>query len=283
MHSSLSEINNNCPVCNSETSKLRYELAWGNVVQCRKCSCAFTSGCDVEHANKQAFHNAHNGGEIALQRQWASERLSALQKFVVAGTLLEFGPGTGEFLRAAVEAGFQVTGVDRFPHLRSENKHGRVSLMESDALSFVAEQPFDAVAAVHVLEHFRKPFDFLAAVRTNLKESGWLLLEVPNYASLSRVMSGRRWNCLVDYHALQFTPGSLSTLIQTAGFKIVSLESVGCSTTHLVGLGLPFVGRRLGFSVSYGWEPNGSFRRLAMMVEKKLDWGCNLRLVARKA
>jgi SAM-dependent methyltransferase len=209
--------------------------------------------------------------------------LSALQRFVGSGSLLEFGPGTGEFLHAAAEAGFQVTGVDRFPHLRTENSHAGVSLQESDALSFVAGEPFDVVAAVHVLEHFHNPYDFLAAVKSNLKESGWLLLEVPNYASLSRVMSGRRWNCLVDYHALQFTPGSLSSLLQRAGFKVVSLESVGCSTTQLVGLGLPFIGRRLGLSVSYGWEPNGSIRRLAMLVEKKFDWGCNLRLVARKA
>ncbi|HKE60389.1 MAG TPA: class I SAM-dependent methyltransferase [Pyrinomonadaceae bacterium] len=218
-----------------------------------------------------------------LPRQWAHERLSTLRKFVTEGTLLEFGPGTGEFLRAAAEAGFQVTGVDRFPHVRTENKHPSVSLVESDAPSFIAAEPFNVVAAVHVLEHFRNPYGLLAAVKRNLKESGWLLLEVPNYASLSRVISGRRWNCLVDYHALQFTPESLNSLLLRAGFKVVSLESVGCSTTQLVGLGLPSLGRRLGLPVSYGWEPNGSIRRLAMMVEKKFDWGCNLRLVARKA
>src|SRR5262245_3069848 len=271
-----------CPVCESEKSHLRYRLAWGNVVQCRQCTCAFTEGCDVEDANREAFHNGQSGGESELPRQWARERLRALRKFVTNGTLLEFGPGTGEFLQAAAAAGFRVTGIDRFPQLRPENRHG-VSLLEADALSFVAAEPFDSVAAVHVLEHFRKPYDFLNAVRANLKESGWLLLEVPNYASLSRVMSGRRWNCLVEYHALQFTPDSLGTLLERAGFKVLSLESVGCSTTQLVGLGLPFVGRRLGLSVSYGWEPNGSFRRLAMMVEKKLGWGCNLRMVTRKA
>ncbi len=282
MHSVPAQTNSLCPVCESERANLRYQLDWGNVVQCRQCSCAFTEGYDVADANHQTFHNGQTGGESALPRQWARERLRVLQKFVTQGTLLEFGPGTGEFLQAAAEAGFQVTGVDRFPHLRSENRHG-VSLFESDALSFVAAEPFAAVAAVHVLEHFRKPYDFLAAVKANLKEAGFLLLEVPNYASLSRVMSGRRWNCLVDYHALQFTPDSLNTLLERAGFKVLSLESVGCSTTQLVGRGLPFVGRRLGFSVSYGWEPNGSFRRLAMKVEKKLDWGCNLRMVARKA
>jgi SAM-dependent methyltransferase len=283
MYSSSSHSNSNCPVCHSDKSKLRYRFDWGKVVQCARCTCAFTEECDVERANNDAFHNGQNEGGAELYRQWARERFSALQKFVGEGTLLEYGPGTGELLRVAAEAGFRATGVDRFPHLLPENRHAHVSLLESDALSFVAAQPFDAVAAVHVLEHFQKPYDFLAAVKTNLKDSGWLLVEVPNYASLSRVMSGRRWNCLVDYHAVQFTPDSLSTLMQRARFKVLSLESVGCSTTQLVGLGLPFIGRRLGFSVSYGWEPNGSFRRFATMVEKKLDWGSNLRLVARKS
>jgi hypothetical protein len=278
-----SSARNNCPVCDSQRSKLRYQFAWGKIVQCAECTCAFTADCDVEDANQEAFHNGQTGCENALQRQWARERLSALQTFVTTGTLLEFGPGTGEFLQAAAEAGFEATGVDRFPHVRPENKNARISLLEFDAVSFLAAKPFDAVAAVHVLEHFRKPYEFIAAVKGNLKDAGWLLLEVPNYASLSRMMSGRRWNCLADYHALQFTPGSLTTLVQQAGFKVLSLESVGCSTTQLLGLGLPFIGRRLGLEVSYGWEPNGSFRQLATKVEKKFHWGCNLRMVAQKA
>ena len=272
----------NCPICGSADSGSRYEFTWGKIRECRSCTGAFAEGCDFEEENEEAFSNGHGDESIALNRQWSSQRLSALQRFITNGTLLEFGPGTGEFLYTAAEAGFSAVGVDRFSRLRSENNHPRLSVVQADARTFRAPTPFDAVAGVHVLEHFIEPYEFLTAVRENLKDSGFFLIEVPNYASLSRAVSGRRWRCFVSYHALQLTPRSITALLEKAGFEVVHLESVGCSTTQLLGLGIPFLGRRLGMSLSYNWEPGGSFRELATSLESRFRWGYNLRVVARK-
>lgn len=271
-----------CPICGSAESGSRYEFTWGRIRQCRSCTGAFTEGCNFEEENEEAFSNGNGDESISLYRQWAAERLSALQKFVSDGKLLEFGPGTGEFLYTAAEAGFDATGVDRFPRLRRENAHPRVTVVQADARTFKSTSPFDAVAGLHVLEHFSEPYEFLSAVRENLKDSGFFLAEVPNYASLSRAVIGRRWSCFVSYHALQLTPKSITSLLEKAGFKIVHLESVGCCTTQLVGLGIPFIGRRLGLSINQSWEPRGRFRELATSFEKPLRWGYNLRVVAQK-
>lgn len=271
-----------CPICLSSDSGSRYEFDWGTIRECRRCSGAFAEGCDTEQTNEEAFTNTHDDESIALYREWSSERLAALQEFITSGTLLEFGPGTGEFLFTAAEAGFKSIGVDRFPRLRPENGHPNVSFVQSDARTFRASSPVDAVAGLHVLEHFLDPYEFLTAVRENLKENGYFLIEVPNYASLSRAVAGRRWRCFVSYHALQFTPKSMTTLLHAAGFKALKMESVGCSTSQIVGLGVPFIGRRLGLSLGYNWEPKGSFRKLATSVERPFRWGYNLRVVAQK-
>ncbi|HKO61339.1 MAG TPA: class I SAM-dependent methyltransferase [Pyrinomonadaceae bacterium] len=272
----------NCPICESQESETRYRFAWGTIRECRTCGGAFADGCDTEQTNEDAFANTHDDESIALYRQWSSERLAALQEFITSGTLIEFGPGTGEFLFTAAEAGFTAIGVDRFPRVRPENEHPRVSFIQSDARTFRAAGPVDAVVGSHVLEHFIRPYDFLTSVRENLNDKGYFLIEVPNYGSLTRAVAGRRWRGFVSYHALQLTPKSMTTLLKAAGFKTVKMESVGCSTSQIVGLGVPFIGRRLGLSLGSNWEPGGSFCKLAARVERPFHWGYNLRVVAQK-
>lgn len=271
-----------CPICNSAESRKRYEFEWGEVRQCKRCTGAFVEGCDIELKNELAFAGEAVDESLSLNRQWANERLSSLTRFLGKGRLLEMGPGTGEFLHAAASTGFTAVGIDRYPRMRAENQHERVTMIASDARTFDTALPFDAVAALHVLEHFSDPHELLGVIKRLLRAGGYLLIEVPNYGSLSRMFAGRKWNCFVNYHALQFTPRSLRLLLEQMGFETVSLETVGCSTTQLIGLGVPSIGRRLGLPVRYGWEPNGNLRRFASNIESRFNWGYNLRVVARK-
>jgi hypothetical protein len=272
-----------CPVCRSVDFRSCYEFVWGKILQCRDCTCAFAHGSNVDSENDAAFSNDDLDEDMLLYRQWASERLSTLLRFVNSGNLLEFGAGTGEFLHEAAVAGFSAVGVDKHPRIRKENEHPRISIVRSDARGFRTDHQFDVVAALHVLEHFSDPYDFLDAIRRNLTDNGVVLIEVPNYASLSRVATGRRWNCFVSYHALQLTPSSMVTLLKRAGFEVLSLESVGCGTTQVLGLGIPWLGRRIGLSMKYGWQPPGAIRQIATSVEHRMHWGNNLRVVARKS
>jgi ubiquinone/menaquinone biosynthesis C-methylase UbiE len=271
-----------CPVCGSSRQRQRYSFPWGRIIRCKDCTAAFTCGVDLDTENCETFANCHDDGSVEVFRQWASERLSAVQRFIKEGTLLEFGSGTGEFLYMAASAGFKTIGIDRFARLRPENKHPHVSLIQTDARAFQVRASFDVVAAVHVLEHFPDPYQLLSRVRENLKDSGFFLVEVPNFSSMSRAISGRRWRCFVRYHALQFTPQSLRVLLAKARFRVLSLESVGCSTTQLLGLGIPFIARRMGLTAPVNWQPGTVVTKLATAVERSRGWGLNLRAVAQK-
>lgn len=271
-----------CPVCSASDYRTRYVFGWGEILQCSRCGCAYTEGCNPEEMNRRAFSRHEANDAVDLYRLWARERLSTLMRFTTSGSLLEFGPGTGEFLYTAAQAGFHPVGIDRFPQLNPENRHPEVAFIQADARNFRSTRRFDAIAALHVLEHFRAPYEFLSAVRENLADSGYFLLEVPNYASPSRVIAGRRWRCFVSYHALHLTPRSLTILLNRAGFKVAYIETVGCSTTQLVGLGVPFVLRRLRLPSPLGWEPAGVLRKVASGIERPLRWGYNIRVVACK-
>lgn len=272
-----------CPVCSSQSYKCRYIFSWGRVVQCLLCSSAYGDGYDVEEMNRITFNNPNLDVSIDLCRLWAKERLATLKKYIISGRLLEFGAGTGEFLYTAAQAGFYSVGLDIFSRLRKENYHPMLSIITADVRYFRADVPFDVVAALHLLEHFSKPYEFLTSIRENLKKNGYLLVEVPNFASLSRFVLKRHETCFVPYHYLYLTPKSLVTLLENAGFKILELQSVGSSTTQVIGRVGSFILRHLGFkNLSVWWEPSGLLKESVINLERLFFWGLNLRVVARK-
>ena len=52
---------------------------------------------------------------------------------------------------------------------------------------------FDAVTFWHVLEHLENPGEALVAAGRLLKSNGWLVVAVPDYASLQAKLFGKYW------------------------------------------------------------------------------------------
>jgi 2-polyprenyl-3-methyl-5-hydroxy-6-metoxy-1,4-benzoquinol methylase len=144
------------------------------------------------------------------------------------GSLLDVGCGTGEFLAAARERGWTVTGCD--PVLESA-RHAtrergldvRATLLEDSGLP---ERSFDVVTATHVLEHMHDPAAFVALVARWVRPGGHLFIEVPNFDSFHRRGHGEAWPGLCPLeHVVHFTPRTLRALINGAGFRVRSIRT----------------------------------------------------------
>ena len=102
---------------------------------------------------------------------------------------------------------------------------------------------FDIVTMWHVLEHVAKPEEYISKIFGILRDRGRLIIEVPNFNSWSRGITGKYWLGLdLDYHITFFTPESLSSMLKKYKFKIkavhtFSLEySIFISAQSLVSL-----------------------------------------------
>jgi 2-polyprenyl-3-methyl-5-hydroxy-6-metoxy-1,4-benzoquinol methylase len=100
---------------------------------------------------------------------------------------------------------------------------------------------FDTITMWHVLEHVREPEKYIMKFVNLLKKGGNLIIEVPNYDSWSRRLTGKYWLGLdLDYHLYFFDTKSLIKLLEKYNFEIkkvhtFSLEySVFTSTQSLV-------------------------------------------------
>ena len=164
------------------------------------------------------------------------------------GRLLDVGCGKGRFLAAASAAGWDAMGVEYAPaSAEAARATYGVEVVAGDFLELDLPRDFDAVTMWHVLEHLPDPAGAVARARDLVRPGGRIVISVPNGDSLQAHLGGERWFHLdLPRHLFQFTPRSLSALVERSGLRVVrighfypEMETIGLIQTvlNLVGFG----------------------------------------------
>lgn len=157
--------------------------------------------------------------------------LSLLEAHTPRRRLLEIGPAGGDFLRGARARGWQVTGVEisaEAAQAARDNFALDVRTGELLDAGFPAES-FDVVYMGDVLEHVPDPCGHLREVHRILAPSGLVVVAGPTtihsltrriglavYAALART----RTLATPPYHIWEFTPSTLTQVVEAAGFTV---------------------------------------------------------------
>lgn len=139
------------------------------------------------------------------------------------GRLLDVGCGDGSFAVEMKRRGWDVcaTEIDSAT-VRRLRADGIDAKTPTDAEQQGFERPFDAVTCWHVLEHVERPREVAAWAKGQMQPDGVFQATVPNAGSWQARLFGRQWMHLdVPRHRYHFTPVTLRSLLQTAGFTIV--------------------------------------------------------------
>jgi SAM-dependent methyltransferase len=83
----------------------------------------------------------------------------------------------------------------------------------------INNKEFDFIFMFHVLEHFNNPGKALNKIRTLLKETGRLIVEVPNFGFESK---NRPYYTLFHMHISLFTDVALTSMMARHGFRCVT-------------------------------------------------------------
>jgi 2-polyprenyl-3-methyl-5-hydroxy-6-metoxy-1,4-benzoquinol methylase len=91
-----------------------------------------------------------------------------------------------------------------------------------DGLARLPVRAVDVVLLASFLEHEVRPLELLRACAALLAPGGVVIVKVPNYASLNRVVRGERW-CGFRWpdHVNYFTPDTLRAMAGAAGLRVV--------------------------------------------------------------
>lgn len=139
------------------------------------------------------------------------------EAFPPPAKILEIGCGAGTVLRALVEAGYQVTGVEM--HIRlarraaAENPSSRIYVADirNPPSDLESDGPFDAVAMFDVLEHLDEPEGLLRSCAGLLRPGGSLVGTLPALQML--------WSDYDSYagHRRRFDRNAIRALFASAG------------------------------------------------------------------
>jgi 2-polyprenyl-3-methyl-5-hydroxy-6-metoxy-1,4-benzoquinol methylase len=228
-----------CPVCFRSTVSNAFRGS-ADYLQCGTCGLLWRSkGVKREDLNR-VFSDPDwilcHASEDPRRGSYFRFQLARIHQVIAPpGKFLEAGCGTGEFLRIAREAGWDVKGIELSPGLCriARGKVGDDTVHEGAVES--AEFPsgsFDCIIALDLVEHIPEPLEPLHRFYTWLRPGGILVVQTPNAGSLRRYLTGRGWNLLApDRHVLFHTPDSLCLALQATGFDPLSVTTISGRST----------------------------------------------------
>jgi SAM-dependent methyltransferase len=226
-----------CGACGSAAYREVARVSERAIVRCGGCSVVRLHERVAPGRIGELYRGYHAGPEptaAVLSRQLENPTFGHRRRRLEAHLpparrcMLEIGCGDGNFLGHLRAHGWRAEGteLDAASAERARRRHGvRVQAAQPEALA-VPARGWPAVGAYHVLEHLYQPAAWMAAVRDLLAADGVLHLQVPNWASVTRVLTGAAWASLVfPQHVYFFTPRTLAGLLERSGLVAVSVTT----------------------------------------------------------
>lgn len=235
-------MSDSCPVCNSISitfvrsyrgnSELFRNL---ELKKCNNCTFVFADPLpkdeELDKYNSSYFVNAHGGLSshpmaTAYQAAINKIRVNYVIEMIQEGQdlnlkILEIGPGTGDFLKFWLQ---------RFPNseysilesdlINRERFKGLVSFQYS-SFKEIPSNYFDLIIISHVLEHTNDPKRFLNELSNNLKNAGFIFIEVPCQDYLFKDKE--------EPHLLFFNKESMNQLFNKINMRVINLGYFGPS------------------------------------------------------
>lgn len=225
-----------CPVCDGGHHDLWQEKNDYAIVRCRDCNFVFSrdypnfdflSRRYSKSYSKDAENFTPKGGigrslKYRILTRW-------LQKFFPEKEspirLLEIGCGQGDLLKSVHNnPRFAAQGLDygkrRVQYAREIGLDAREGDIESQGF---ADNTFDLVVALHVIEHVHDLHSTIAEIRRVLKPGGLFFAVCPCVTHFKARLAGERWKYLgPPGHLWYFSPRTFSRLVRRIGFETLS-------------------------------------------------------------
>lgn len=229
-----------CPVgCGTPLENTTTQLPEGVLRRCTECGQLLSSASEARYTETMAQFNAADfnapqGGELQRRQTVARQRLSRIASLLgkTPGDMrvLDIGCSRGQFVAAAIAAGYCAEGVEPAPRIAEAARAAGVpvhtGLLEEQQFPDAA---FDALTLFEVIEHLREPMPLLAECHRVLKPGGILLVSTANAESWTASAMGARWDYLDmardGGHISFYNPRSIAKLARRAGFEVARIDT----------------------------------------------------------
>lgn len=160
--------------------------------------------------NLEVMNEARNYNEYLLRTVRSRARPGS--------RILDFGAGGGQFAIPLSKSGLDVVALEPDDFLR--NRIAACGVPSTAAISDLADDTFDYIYTLNVLEHIQNDVDALRQLRSKLKPQGTLLIYVPAFPVLYSSMDAKVG------HVRRYTRTTLLNSVGSAGFTVDAISHV---------------------------------------------------------
>ena len=154
-------------------------------------------------------------------------RLSNYSQFYLGKKIIEFGCGSGDFLRSVTSKSDEGCGVEIQKDYIDYLKDNGINCIEN--LSELKDNLYDSVFAFHSVEHLNDPISSLKEIKKKLNKNGVAVIEVPHandfLLNIMKLESFKKFT-LWSQHLILHTRLSLEVFLKEAGFSSILIQGV---------------------------------------------------------
>lgn len=205
------------------------------LVKCTNCELIFTNPRPQSHEltkyyqSKDYISHTDEGNSLInvlykLVRSYTlKKKRQLIEKYSTPGMILDYGCGTGDFLKVCEKSQWLTTGIEPDSgamEIAKTKLNGTVV----DSLGYLKnEKTFDVITMWHVIEHVSQLKETLKKLHKQLKQGGYMIVAVPNPNSFDASLYREHWAAYdVPRHLYHFTRTSFGNLVEKTKLKFIT-------------------------------------------------------------
>lgn len=223
----------NCIICGASKWQSKFEV----LQQCSQCNFV-RADLQIDDATLQQLYSESyfRGDEYAdyladqavHQKNFRYRLRQLLQLHGDIKSIFEVGCAYGCFLEVCRQRGIAATGIDI---CEQPVAHARNSGLDAHCGDFLRHEiennRYGVFCMWDVIEHLPHPDHFAARIHELLPENGLIALTTGDIGARNAVRRGKKWRMIhPPTHLHYFDRKSITALLEQAGFKETSIESV---------------------------------------------------------
>jgi SAM-dependent methyltransferase len=225
-----------CPACDARRfaavgSKNGYEVR-----RCGDCRSLYAATTPDSAAESYADYYHEGNLEVPpIVRRRLAEIVETLESFRATNRWLDVGCGAGALLDAAANAGWHASGTEVAPEAVDRLAARGRTVFEGDLAELpLAQDAYDVVSLVEVIEHVADPLAVMRRVEELLRPGGVAFITTPHGRGISARLLGTRWTFVCPPEHLQlFSRAGLGVLLRRSGLHLARIKTEGVNPFEL--------------------------------------------------